>query len=726
MIDYTQVGRSKSNTSGKKLNISGKKLNTSGKKLSRRQHQRQNTFISILALAFGIHYFFMANLGPWTSPTIANHMYVKAFISQLALTALLVWHQWHIYKNNIIQNNWYFNLPVVLFLGYFIWATLSIFWTVNPDFYVFKWMMIVTAAISFYICLQFDSQQWQTVFKSIVYAAFASAIVGFLQVYFDVKQVPQVSVPAGTFGNKNMLGQLMVLAFPLACYYFLQTKNRNKSIFYIVIATSLLLTLFHAQARATWLSIIIVMIVLACFLVFNKKNLDKFIIWNRQKAIIAIIALASFLTLINFNSSGYKPASDTFSSRFSSIIDEAGKVSGPNTTVRYMIWKACWEMIKDKPLMGSGLGGFFDNMLNGYKNYKSMRTFRAHNDYIETVVELGLIGFLLIFGGLLTAFYSFILLLKRLEISEAFLLIAVSAAAAGNLFNALFSFPYQLTMPLVTVSCYLAYIISLALKEKIFKVKKIVLTKQGKLARLVVAVAVCGFIWFVNIDWWQGYRTINAGMKNGSKPYKTNTLIFNQEQVPIMWAVGSALNGSRRYGASVNLMYEIFKRWPSEYVTLELHYIALMNLGGKRRDEAIQLAIRGLEQGKNGLFGFYQKLFNYYLSIGDSKNPKLLIDKIDGYSDEVLMKNPTSYDQLIMMAMKLGIDPAPYYQRLIKQLRPNANTESNMSIFYLSKDDRQNAVFHIKKLLEIQPNHHNSKAFNRYLADPNLKLNVKI
>ena len=694
------------------------------KKKNQASSRQHSALISILALAFGVHYFFMANLGPWTSPTIANHMYVKAFISQLALTALLVWHQWHIYKENIIQKSWYFSLPIVLFLGYFIWATLSVFWAVNPDFYVFKWMMIVTAAISFYICLQFDSNQWQVVFKSIIYAAFASAILGLLQIYFDVKQVPQVSVPAGTFGNKNMLGQLMVLGFPLCVYYFLQAKN--KGVFYAVVATSLLLVLFHAQARATWLSAIIIIIILTTFLVFNKQNFHKFIVWSRQKTIIVVIALASLLTLSNFSSSGYKPALETLNTRLGSIAGAAANTSGPNTTVRYMIWKACWNMIKDKPIMGSGLGGFFDNMLSGYKNYKSMRTFRAHNDYIETLVELGLIGFLLIAGGLLTVLYSFILLLKRLETPEAFLLVAVSAAAAGNLFNALFSFPYQLTLPLVTISCYFAYIISLALKEKIFKVKEIVLTQRAKLARLVVAVAFCGFIWFVNIDWWQGYRTINAAMKNGSKPYYTNTLVFNQEQVPIMWAVGSALNSSRRYGASVHLMRELYERWPKEYVTLELHYIALMRLGGKHKDQAIQIGIKGLEQGKNGLFGFYQKLFNYYLSIGDRENPRLLVEKLNNYDDEILMKNPTGYDQLIMMAMKLGIDPAPHYQRLIKQVRPNPNTESNMSIFYLSIDDRENAVFHIKKLLEMQPNHHNSKAFKRYLADPNLKLNVKI
>ena len=665
----------------------------------------------------------MANLGPWTAPTIANHMFIKAIVSQLFLTTILLLMQWHIFTKAKLQETLSFSWPLLCFSAFFIWATLSIFWAVNPHFYIFKWMMLLCAAISFYICIRFDEKRWDIVFKGIVFSAFCTAILSLAQVYLGFNEVPQVSVPAATFGNKNMMGQLMVLASTLSLYYFVRSKD-NSQYLYLAACACMLLALYHGQARATWLSQIIAYTIVFIFIYLNRSKLKDFIFWTKKKSYAALSALVFIAVLSNFNKDGYSSFVDTFSNRMGSIASQAQKIEGSNVTVRYMIWRACWNMIKEKPLMGSGLGGFFENMLSGYKNYKSMRTFRAHNDFIEFIVELGLIGFGLVASAILGLLYAYWRLIAILDKKQLFLLTSVSAAALGNMFNALFSFPYQLTLPLVTIACYFAYILSVAHQHQIFQQRKIAFNSIAKSGALIASIAVFSFVWYVNIDWWGGYKRINSAMKSGSKPFYTGTTFFNQEQVPIMWAVGTVLNKSKRYAPSVHLMTELYKRWPREYVTLELHYDAFMGLG--RPAIALKIAEEGLSFANQGLFGFYQKLYNHYLRQGDRDKASGITQRLANLDSKYLSINSGGFDQLILMTMKLGEDPKPQYERMKQLLKTNSNTENNMAIYYLSLKDRENAVIHITNLLELAPYHANAKAFKDYKDNPKAILNVNI
>jgi len=683
------------------------------KNRSLKKNYQLDGWYNLLAVAFSVHFFLMSNLGPWSAPTIANHMFIKAIISQMLLTALLVYMQWKIFSESKLVNQWQFSWPVVFFAAFFIWASASVFWAVNRDFFVFKWMMLLTAAIAFYVCIRFDEKRWDIVFKAIIFSGLVTAILSFAQVYFNFKGMPQVSVPAATFGNKNMMGQFMVLASSLCFYYFCRAKVNSK-MQYLYIATSflMLLALFHGQARATWLAQIFTAVFIAGFLIFNRKKISSMIIWSRQKTAAVIIGLMLFAVTSSFvnvkDELVYKPFYGAFTERMNSITTAAAKTEGADVYVRYMIWRACLNMIEDKPLMGSGLGGFFDNMLNGYKNYRSMRTFRAHNDLLEYIAEVGIIGLLFLVIGMLGVLLAYISLLKKVDAKQQFLLTCIIAVIGGNLINSMFSFPYQLTLPQMMMAMFFAYILSVAHQHQIFEMRTIAISSFTKSIALSCAVVVMLFVWFVNVEWWGGYNRINKAMKDGSKPFKTETWIFNQEQVPIIWAVGDAL----------------YTRWPYEYVTLDMHYKSLMALG--QTQQALILAERGLESAKQGLYGFYQKLFNFYLSQKNYAKAKEIMERLANVDDKYLALNNGGFDQLILMSMKLRIDPKPYYEKMQRVSEPNINTENNMVIYYLSIKDRDNATIHIKKLLEINPNHRNAKSFKNYLDNPNSQINVNI
>jgi len=74
---------------------------------------------------------------------------------------------------------------------------------------------------------------------------------------------------------------------------------------------------------------------------------------------------------------------------------------------RILLWKNAIELFSEKPILGHGAGNFKTEILKyGTTDYKNGRTIKhAHNYWIETIVELGIIGLLLVITIELYAIY---------------------------------------------------------------------------------------------------------------------------------------------------------------------------------------------------------------------------------------------------------------------------------------------------------------------------------
>lgn len=671
-------------------------------------------------------FFIVVNLGPWTTPMVANHMFIKAIWAQVIL--VILWTLWCWQQRQDTQPlllSW----PRILFLAFFLWGSLTIFWAINPDFFVFKWLMLLSAAIMFYLCLQLQPEDFHRLLIAILVSAFVTAFVAINQLYLNLTKMPQVVVPAATFGNKNMLGQLMILSFPICFYMLLQPKiNRVESWFYAISAALLVAILYHTTARGAWLSLGLGIAILAIYFVVDFRQRSKWLFWNRDKTWASIAALAVLLAVVNFDQNReFKPAHKEFFNELGSVATEAQNTDARAMSTRYMIWKAGLNMVADAPIVGHGLGGFFENMLSGYKNQKSLRTFRAHNDYLETWIEFGGVGLLLLLSGLLAVVYCFVSLYRKSQGSQRFLAVAVFAAGASSLFNALFSFPFQLTVPLLTIAIYMAFLIREAERAQTINLIPIKCPHQINQGFLAVSILVTALACFVNLQWWQGYTSINVAVSNKAPivPYEPNTWIFNQEQVPIMWAIGHSLHKRKKYQKAKSMVSALEKRWPGEYSTTSLLYE--INLKTRNYTEAIRLAQIGLTYAPQGLFSFYKHLFKLYLSLDKKDEALALYKKLSSLPLKTLNSNFNSYEYLMLMALKLNLGEAVmnhHYQTLVKEYGTSADTESNIAIYYITNNKRDKAIEHIKRSLKINPNHLNAPILKGYLKNPNLKVEI--
>jgi O-antigen ligase len=127
---------------------------------------------------------------------------------------------------------------------------------------------------------------------------------------------------------------------------------------------------------------------------------------------------------------------------------ELDKTSAESTTVRLLIWDQSIDIIRENVLLGVGVGDANDCLVQKYKQNGMTgalaHNLNAHNQYFQTFIGLGIIGFVLLmaltFGELVFAVINrnFILVVLMLLIILNFLVESMLQTSAGTLFYVFF------------------------------------------------------------------------------------------------------------------------------------------------------------------------------------------------------------------------------------------------------------------------------------------------
>ncbi len=123
--------------------------------------------------------------------------------------------------------------------------------------------------------------------------------------------------------------------------------------------------------------------------------------------------------------------------------------------VRAWDWWVGWEMLKDRPLLGVGLGHYKVQFL-AYKakflatprgehyDFYIQRAAQAHNEYVQMAAEMGGLGILAGGFALFMIFFSAWKRIGRAEARDRFMILALLAGVVAVLAHALVSFPLHL------------------------------------------------------------------------------------------------------------------------------------------------------------------------------------------------------------------------------------------------------------------------------------------
>ena len=254
-----------------------------------------------------------------------------------------------------------------------------------------------------------------------------------LTIYF----IPIYEDFTGISMNRNISAFSILLKVPILIYYFSKVEINVFFRRYIILLEILtIFSIFLLESRAGISLLIILYFLLFFYKAYSKKRL----------IFIILLSLISFLG---------------FTSSMSNYLNE--KTLNPNELLqdeslnyRLDYYINSIELFKVKPIFGYGIGSWKIESLQfqDYDNSTILSPYYVHNDFLQILMELGLIG-LILYSFMLVKFLIF--LLKRLKKRKYFLLLICFLIF---LVDSSLNFPIhrsQEIIPFILIISYLSY-----------------------------------------------------------------------------------------------------------------------------------------------------------------------------------------------------------------------------------------------------------------------------
>lgn len=386
-------------------------------------------------------------------PTLFVYKYVYNFrINQAVVMNLLILAIFTFYILNTIKEGKFIysthslNIPILLFI---LIATMSILinnthWISLKDFiYFLSYFLIYFLVINIIKTKDFFN------FCLIIFFITASFVSLYLMIQYygldpflsDTKRL------TSTLGNRNYVSSYLALIFPIAFSFFLlESKKRNK-IFYEVTLLIIYTGIIICHTRAIWIALIFSLFLFGYLLYSFKINK---ILKDNKKWLVILFLLFLLITLIYSTDNPLNRSSITAAERAISAFD----MQGSSLRTRLLIWQSTIDMIKDRPLFGSGLGTFPLHYLDYQANFLQRnpdylifwgKAGETHNEYLQILAEMGIIG-LLFFLLIIIIFYKTNLnLIKKIgTINGKIIIVGLISGVTVTLIHSIFSFPFHI------------------------------------------------------------------------------------------------------------------------------------------------------------------------------------------------------------------------------------------------------------------------------------------
>jgi len=184
---------------------------------------------------------------------------------------------------------------------------------------------------------------------------------------------------AATFVNHNHFAALLEVVLPLGVALALSAPLKPRQRFVVVVSCVMMAAgLVMSCSRGAWLSLTLTTVAGLAWAGFIRRKT----LWSsRRITALSLVAVAAVL--------GLAMAYPALRERLVSVLDAS---NDPSYRMRQLIWQGSWELAKVHPVIGHGLGSFgFE-----FPRYRPVGLYllanAAHNDYLQLVTDLGLVG----------------------------------------------------------------------------------------------------------------------------------------------------------------------------------------------------------------------------------------------------------------------------------------------------------------------------------------------
>ncbi len=191
------------------------------------------------------------------------------------------------------------------------------------------------------------------------------------------------------------------LAFAIAIIADFVFLNYNKMTVQARAGLMILVLFFFAivfllSSKAGIGSLILITVLYILFVMFRKKMF---------RLGISLIIISTLCFYAAFNLFPYVVMRITKSNTITTLNESSMRSDTSSTSERLVIWKTSWEIIKQHFIFGVGTGDVKDELMKKYKEKNLQALFEhklnTHNQYLETFIALGIIGFLALLAMLI-------------------------------------------------------------------------------------------------------------------------------------------------------------------------------------------------------------------------------------------------------------------------------------------------------------------------------------
>ena len=283
-----------------------------------------------------------------------------------------------------IKSNHFKKLLVILILFILI-PLISLTYSTNPSFGLQKLLSLTISTmptiLAFtYLLLTFNKERNHTFIFSIIIISVLSVVFILIIQPFTYNGSTEKSI---TTWSHVIYGRFISSAYIITLFYLLNLINKKLIPLVSLSLFAIILGVYLSGLRAALIGIIVfTFLILIIYIIQKRIRVINF-------ACLILSVVISFITIYTFSSSN-----QLLSGRFDNLQDIEGLRFNYDSPIhtRYNSFDVCIKIIKEKPLLGVGFGGF----RNCDEDYFTNATKYPHNIFLEFTVELGIPGVLLL------------------------------------------------------------------------------------------------------------------------------------------------------------------------------------------------------------------------------------------------------------------------------------------------------------------------------------------
>jgi len=681
-------------------------------------------FIFITILAIGI----VANWLPYNFSLLVldqkissiSPNAIKFYAASISIVLLFPFFKNLCYNDRPIEFN-----PSISQLFLFLLFLLLIFsglWATDLNMYLRKAFWLIFGFVVFiYISRRYSDQSFIDNFLLfIALSIFFVTLIGISQNLYDFPNTSLLGAAvenASTFGNKNVASHFVVICFPLLFNVFtrkIKVSQYRLAFFSLVIILSLFY-IFYANSKAAMLAItlqFLLLVIFSLYLFFKnlKKNNLKFFRFSYLFVFVLILIslditnsngkLLNFSNIIQQNIGDVTSKMNSSSPDFHVQFDDSLVSPHYKRAPRYQIWDLTLRAIENSPIYGNGLGSFFSS---AQRDATLVSVSRAHNDLLELVSEVGLIGlflFIVFFIALLRDFY---ILLKNLD--NSFFYLTIFLSLAGVFISMMVSFPFQTFHGLFILFILLSFV---TYKSKEF----IKINRSYSLSRTykkpLFFISVLFFIFSVIIQHFWILQRHNFIYNSGTFGYKYNKKAMDENRNYPMNLVD--INKNAQYfidkdsmPTAIDTFSLAFNDINANYARYKIFMYAFYELKNYQIAENVYKHMK-----KNNLY--HRHTFEMGMALAqknqDIDEANRIFNFYFNYYEKKFKFKPNIHFLIYLHRWSISTSNYDLTPKLYKPLESLdiASTEKWMSAYYAYIGDYEKSAHHIKKQFEARTN----------------------